>query len=89
MTALRQRMREDMQLRGLAARTQESYLAAVRQLALHYGRSPDQLSEDELRQYFLYLRNEKQVAPNTAHVALNAIRFCMCRPSSVPGRSAT
>ena len=50
MTALRQRMREDMQLRGLAARTQESYLAAVRQLAIHYGRSPDQLSEDELRQ---------------------------------------
>ena len=63
MTALRQRMREDMQLRGLAARTQESYLAAVRQLAVHYGRSPDQLSEDELRQYFLYLRNEKRVAP--------------------------
>ncbi len=75
MTALRQRMREDMQLRGLAARTQEAYLAAVRQLAVHYGRSPDQLSEDELRQYFLYLCNEKQVAPNTAHVALNAIRF--------------
>ena len=75
MTALRQRMREDMQLRGLAARTQEAYLAAVRQLAVHYARSPDLLSEDELRQYFLYLRNEKQVAPNTAHVALNAIRF--------------
>jgi len=68
-------MREDMQLRGLAARTQEAYLAAVRQLAVHYARSPDLLSEDELRQYFLYLRNEKQVAPNTAHVALNAIRF--------------
>jgi integrase/recombinase XerD len=75
MTWLRQRMREDMQLRGLAARTQESYLAAVRQLALHYGRSPDQLSDEELRQYFLYLRNEKRVAPNTAHVALNAVRF--------------
>ena len=75
MTSLRQRMLEDMQLRGLAARTQESYLAAVRQRAVHYGRSPDQLAEDELRQYFLYLRNEKRVAPNTAHVALNAIRF--------------
>jgi integrase/recombinase XerD len=75
MTSLRQRMLEDMQLRGLAARTQESYLAAVRQLALHYGRSPDQLSDEELRQYFLYLRNEKRVAPNTAHVALNAVRF--------------
>jgi integrase/recombinase XerD len=75
MTALRQRMREDMQLRGLAARTQESYLAAVRQLAVHYDRSPDQLSDEELRQYFLYLRNEKRVAPNTSNVALNAVKF--------------
>lgn len=75
MTVLRQRMLEDMQLRGLAPRTQESYLAAVRQLAVHYARSPDQLSDEELRQYFLYLRNEKRVAPNTAHVALNAVRF--------------
>jgi len=75
MTWLRQRMLEDMQLRGLAPRTQESYLAAVRQLAIHYGRSPDLLSDEELRRYFLYLRNEKRVAPNTAHVALNAVRF--------------
>jgi integrase/recombinase XerD len=75
MTPLGQRMLEDMQLRGLAARTQESYLAAVRQLAVHYDRSPDQLSDDELRQYFLYLRNEKHLAPNTAHVALNALKF--------------
>jgi integrase/recombinase XerD len=75
MTPLRQRMLEDMQLRGLAARTQESYLAAVRQLATYFGRSPDQLSDQELRQYFLYLRNEKHVAPNTANVALNAVKF--------------
>ena len=75
MTPLRQRMLEDMQLRGLAARTQESYLAAVRQLATHFGRSPDQISEEELRHYFLYLRNEKHVAPNTVNVALNAVKF--------------
>jgi integrase/recombinase XerD len=75
MTPLRQRMLEDMQLRGLAARTQESYLGAVQQLALHVHRSPDLLTEDELRQYFLYLRNEKRVAPNTSNVALNAVKF--------------
>lgn len=49
MTPLRQRMREDMQLRGLAARTQESYLAAVQHLAVHYGKSPDTITEEELR----------------------------------------
>jgi integrase/recombinase XerD len=75
MTPLRQHMLEDMQLRGLAARTQESYLAAVRQLALHYGKSPDCISEEQLRQYFLYLCNVKRVAPNTANVALNAVKF--------------
>jgi len=75
MTPLRQRMLEDMQLRGLAARTQESYLAAVQQLAVHFARSPDLLTEEQLRQYFLYLRNDKRLAPNTVNVALNAVKF--------------
>ncbi len=75
MTPLRQRMIADMQLRGLADRTQESYLSAVHHLALHYRKSPDQITDEELRQYFLYLRNVKRVAPSTAHVALNALRF--------------
>jgi integrase/recombinase XerD len=75
MTPLRQRMLEDMQLRGLAARTQESYLGAVQQLAIHFHRSPDLLTEEQLRQYFLYLRNVKRVAPNTSNVALNAVKF--------------
>jgi site-specific recombinase XerD len=68
-------MLEDMQLRGLSERTQESYLGAVQQLALHFQRSPDLLSEDQLRQYFLYLRNVKRLAPNTSNVALNAVKF--------------
>jgi integrase/recombinase XerD len=75
MTPLRQRMIEAMQLRGLAPRTQESYLGAVQQLAIHYAKSPDLLSEEELRQYFLFLCNEKCLAPNTTNVALNAIKF--------------
>ena len=49
MTRLRQRMLEDMQLRGLSARTQECYVAAVRQFAEHFHRSPDRLTEEELR----------------------------------------
>jgi len=53
MTQLRQRMIEDMQLRGLSPRTQEAYVRAVRQLAEHYGKTPDELTEEELRQYFL------------------------------------
>jgi len=75
MSPLQQRMLEDMQLRGLSARTQEAYARAVWQLAQHYHRRPDQLSDEELRQYFLYLANEKQIARPTATIALCGIKF--------------
>ncbi len=75
MTPLRQRMIEDMQLRGFSPRTQESYTTAVRQLAEHYHTSPDRLSEEDLRRYFLYLANEKKVARATATIALCGIKF--------------
>ncbi len=65
MTALRRRLLEDLQLRGLAPRTQQCYLEAVTHLAQHDRRAPDHLSEEELRQYFLYLLNEKLVAEST------------------------
>src|SRR5512134_3808570 len=75
MNALRQKMIEDMQLRGFAERTQEAYLLAVRQLARHYGKSPDQIDEEELRGYFLFLKNEKHAARNTCTIALCGIKF--------------
>ena len=75
MTPLRQRMIEDMQLRGYSARTQEAYVAAVRQVFEHFDCKPNQLTEEQLRQYFLYLANEKKVARATATIALCGIRF--------------
>ena len=74
-TPLRQRMMEDLQLHGLSAKTQDIYIRVVRQLAEHYGKSPDSLTEEELRQYFLYLQQEKQVAPRTFTVVLCALKF--------------
>jgi site-specific recombinase XerD len=69
-------MIECLQLRGLAERTQEAYTRAVCQLAAHYHKSPDQISETELRQYFLYLKNVKHYSRNTMTVAICGIRFC-------------
>jgi site-specific recombinase XerD len=40
-----------------------------------YGKSPDLITEQELRQYFLFLRNQKRLAPNSVNVALNAVKF--------------
>jgi site-specific recombinase XerD len=68
-------MIEDMQLRGFSARTQECYVAAVRQLAEHFHTRPDRLTEEDLRRYFLYLANEKKVARATATIALCGIKF--------------
>jgi site-specific recombinase XerD len=75
MSALRQKMIEDMQLRGFAVRTQEAYLLAVSQLAKHYHKPPDQIHEEELRQYFLFLKNEKHAARATCTIALCGIKF--------------
>jgi integrase/recombinase XerD len=75
MTELRKRMIESLQLRGLSERTQEAYTRAVRQLAEHYHKSPDLLTEEELRQYFLHLINVKHYSRNTTTIALCGIKF--------------
>jgi integrase/recombinase XerD len=76
-------MIEDMQLRGFAVQTQEAYLSAVRQLAKHYRKSTDQIDEEELRQYFLFLKNEKHAARASCTIALCGIKFFFQRS---PGR---
>jgi len=75
MSILRQKMMEDMELRGLAARTQGAYVHAVSQLAGHYHKSPDRISEEEVRQYFLFLKNVKGVSRSTHTIALCGIKF--------------
>jgi site-specific recombinase XerD len=65
----------DMQLRGLSSKTQDAYERAVRQLAKHYGKSPEHINEEELRQYFLYLESEKQVSASTFSQTLHGIKF--------------
>jgi hypothetical protein len=72
-------MIEDMTLAGLAPRTQEVYLQAVRRLAAHYKRSPDLLSEEEVRDYVLHLRDQRGVARGTFKTNHGGIRFLFYR----------
>jgi len=74
-TALRQQMLQDLQLAGLSERTQEAYLRAVRQLAVHFRQAPDRLTDKHLREYFLYLKNEKRFAPASLKIAYCGIKF--------------
>ena len=64
-----------MQLHGFSRSTQNAYVRAIAKLAQHYHKSPDLISEDELRQYFLDLTQKKKVSRSTATVDLCAIKF--------------
>lgn len=75
MTELRQRMIQDMQLHGLLASTQGVYVQAVKELAAHYRLPPDQLTEEQVRQFFVHLSQVRKLAPSTLRVHLFAIKF--------------
>ena len=75
MTELRKRMIECLQLRGLSERTEEAYVRAVRQLAEHYHKSPDLITEEELAQYFLHIKNVKKYSRAASTIAICGIKF--------------
>jgi integrase/recombinase XerD len=72
---LRQRMHQDLQLAGLAEGTQKAYLRAVRQLAAHFRKPPDQITEPELREYLVYLKDEREYSPSSLKIAASGIIF--------------
>jgi integrase/recombinase XerD len=75
MTALRNRMLEDMKIRNLALNTQTSYLLQVSQFARYFAKSPEVLGREEIRAYQLYLTEEKKLAPGSITIAVSALRF--------------
>jgi hypothetical protein len=74
MSQQRARMIEDMILAGLAEGTRKLYVQAMRRLAAHYHRSPDLLSEEEVRSYLLGLR-QRGVARGTFQTSHYGLRF--------------
>lgn len=75
MTELRRRMIEAMTVRGFSPRTHEAYVAAVRGLARHYRRSPDQLSSREVQAYLAHMVTKRKLSWSTCNIAANAFRF--------------
>ena len=75
MSELRQRMVEDMKLRGLAPRTQAAYLGAVGQLARHVGRGPERIEEEGLRDFFLYLLEQRKLSASSVRQYQAGIKF--------------
>jgi len=73
--SLRQRMSQDLQLRGMAKRTHDGYLREVRKLAGYFNTPPDQLSEQQVGEYLLHLINDCNFAPGSLGVAYSGIKF--------------
>ncbi|MDP2997128.1 MAG: site-specific integrase [Bryobacterales bacterium] len=75
MTPLRQRMIEDMQLRNLGEETQRAYLHYITGLSRFYQTSPDYLGLEEIREYQLYMLNERQYSPESVNAFVSAAKF--------------
>jgi len=75
MEQMQLQMLGDMQLAGLAERTQESYVRSIRKLSEHYGKAADEITDEELREYFLFMMNVKKWNRVTSTIALCGIKF--------------
>jgi site-specific recombinase XerD len=68
-------MLEELQRRNYAQSTIEAYLHGVEDFARHFGKSPELLNQEHIRQYQLYLANERKLALNTIIARIAALRF--------------
>ncbi len=75
MTALRQRMTEDMQLRNLSPHTVRAYIDAVARFAKHFGVSPDTLGVEHVRRYLLEMHRARPHSWSHYNITLCALRF--------------
>lgn len=75
MTALRHRMIDDLKVRNRSARTIQSYIAHVANFAQHFGKSPKLLGPEEIRQYQVYLVEQRRVSWSNFNQAVCALRF--------------
>jgi site-specific recombinase XerD len=75
MSPLREKMLRDMQLRRLSNNTQRVYTYAVHGLAKHYMKSPDQLTDEQVQSYVLYMLNERELAWSTVDTNVAGLQF--------------
>jgi site-specific recombinase XerD len=75
MTPLRQRMIEDMQQRNFSSETQRSYIHYIAGYAQHFNISPDQLAPEAIREYQLFLTNDRKMSPESVNCFTSAAKF--------------
>lgn len=87
MTPLRKRFIEDMQLRNFSEGTQRSYVHYVAEFARYYDRSPEDLDLDAVRQYQLYLLQQRGLSAQTVNCFVSAVRFLCVNTLGMPWKS--
>jgi integrase/recombinase XerD len=75
MGKLKDQMRVDLQLSGIKPKTQQNYLREAENLAKYFNRSPADLGENELKEYLLYLINEKHLSEGTFRFYVAGLKF--------------
>lgn len=75
MGRFRDRMDEDLRIRGYSANTRASYLRCVRHFVRHFMRPPDQLTPEHIRRYQLYLTRDRRVSWTYFNQIVCALRF--------------
>ena len=79
MTPLRRRMAEYMQVRNLSPFTQDTYIQQVALFARQFGKSPELLGPEQIREYQVHPATEKRLAPCSIAAAVAALRLLICR----------
>jgi site-specific recombinase XerD len=75
MSKLRQQLIQELVLRGYSPRTQEAYVSSVYYLARYYRRPPDQVSDQEIKDYLFYLAETRKLSASSRNQATSALRF--------------
>lgn len=75
MTILRQKLKQELVLRGYSPKTKQAYTAAVSGLAQHYHRSPDRIDDPEIKAYLLALHTGGRLSASTLNVIVSGQRF--------------
>lgn len=75
MGKVRDKMLSDMQLKGLSEATIKNYLLYARMFVKYHGRPPEEMGGAEIREFLLYLKNERKLAAATSNQARAAVCF--------------
>lgn len=88
MTPLRQRFLDDMKLRGLAPETQRNYIAHVANYAKFYWRSPEQLDQEAVREYLVYLLDERKLSAESVNQIVSSLKLFYLTTLEMPWSDA-